>query len=235
MCAELSEEAYYEKERFKRFLFKRVIMHTELEYFNVDGAQAYGIKMPDFTVLVFRGTQPNEWNDIIADIKAWPRDSDTVGHVHSGFKQELDKIYPLIMEWLVDVRATPLIVTGHSLGAAMATIFTSRVHQMGADIQLYNYGSPRVGCRTWAKQFENIPVFRFQNTNDIVCTIPPFGYYSHVGDLYYMSYTGKVHLGTNIFERIGDKIRGRWRALQKRELFSGLYDHMGIRYIKKLK
>jgi predicted lipase len=235
LCAELSEQAYYNADHMRKFLFKRVIMHTDMKLFDVDGAQAYGIKMPDYTMIIFRGTQPEEWSDIVADIKAWPKDSDTVGNVHSGFKGELDKIYLDITRWIGSINDQKFVITGHSLGAAMATLYTARESNRGADVTLYTYGSPRVGDRTWAKQFKDIPTFRFVNTNDIVCTVPPFGYYKHVGNLYYMSYTGKVHLGTNIFERTWDKIRGRFRALQKKELFSGLYDHMGLRYIKKIK
>ena len=233
-CAELSEQCYYGPQKFKEFLFKRVIMHTELKFFDVDGAQAYGIQMPQFTMIVFRGTQPNELSDIIADIKAWPSESDTVGNVHSGFKGELDKIYPDISNWLKNKNKN-LVITGHSLGAAMATLFASRQETKDYDVKLYTFGSPRVGNDEWAEQFANIEAYRFVNNNDIVCTVPPFGYYTHVGELHYMSYTGKIMLGTTWYQRLHDKLRGRVRAWSKRQFFSGIYDHLGMRYIKKIK
>lgn len=235
VCAELSEECYYGPEKFKRYLFERVIMHTELRYFDVDGAQAYGIVMPDFTMIVFRGTQPTEFSDIVADIKAWPSESETIGNVHSGFKGELDKIYPEITRWMGSVKNKKLVITGHSLGAGMATLFATREYQRGANVSLYTFGSPRVGNDEWAEQFANIEAYRFVNNNDIVCTVPPFGYYTHVGELHYMSYTGKIMLGTTWYQRLHDKIRGRFRAWRKRQLFSGIYDHLGMRYIKKIK
>lgn len=235
LCAELSETAYLGPEAFKKFLFKRVIMHTKLKYFDVDGAQAYGIQMPKFTMIVFRGTEPTEFSDIVADIKAWPTDSETKGNVHSGFKGEIDKLYPEILKWLKTIENIDMVITGHSLGAAMATIFTSRMHEQGANVKLYNYGSPRVGDRSWAKQFEEIEAYRFVNNNDIVCTVPPFGYYTHIGKLHYMSYTGKIMQGTTWYQRLHDKVRGRVRAWSKRQFFSGIYDHMGSKYIKKLK
>ena len=233
VCAELSEQSYENESAFKKFLFERVLMHTELKHFDVDGAQAYGIVMPQFIMIVFRGTQPTEFSDIVADIKAWPKESDTVGMVHAGFKGELDKIYPQITRWLRSHRDQKLVITGHSLGAAMATLFAARQYQQGLDVKLYTYGSPRVGNSKFAKQFENIPAYRFVNTNDVVCTVPFL--YTHVGELHYMSYTGKITVGTNWRQRLNDKIRGRIRAWQKRQLFSGIYDHMGSRYIKKLK
>ena len=233
LCAELSEQSYENESAFKKFLFERVIMHTELKHFDVDGAQAYGIVMPQFTMIVFRGTEPTEFSDIVADIKAWPKESETIGMVHAGFKQELDKVYTNITQWLRKVQSKNLVVTGHSLGAAMATLFAAREYQRGANVTLYTYGSPRAGNNEFAKQFENIPTYRFVNTNDVVCTIPFL--YKHVGELHYMSYTGNISTGTNWRQRLHDKIRGRIRAWQKRQLFSGIYDHMGSRYIKKLK
>lgn len=235
MCAELSEECYYGPTKFKKFLFERVIMHTEMRYFDADGAQAYGLRMPDFTMIVFRGTEPTEFSDIIADIKAWPSESDTVGNVHSGFKGELDKIYPEIVGWLKQFDHKKLVVTGHSLGAAMATLFAARQSKLDYDVCLYTFGSPRVGNDEWAEQFANIEAYRFVNNNDIVCTVPPFGYYTHIGELHYMSYTGKIILGTTWYQRLHDKVRGRIRAWSKRQLFSGIYDHLGVRYIKKIK
>lgn len=233
-CAEMCEKAYSGPEQFKDYLFRRVIMHTEMKFFDKDGAQAYGLVMPNFVMVIFRGTEPSELSDIVADIKAWQHDSDTVGEVHAGFKGELDKIGPDISKWIKQFEGTKLIITGHSLGAAMATLFAARVNKRGGDVELYTYGSPRAGDRTWSRQFDEIQAYRFVNTNDIVCTVPPFGFYTHVGDLYYLSYEGNIMHGTTWFQRLRDKIRGRLRAWSKRQLFSGIYDHMGSKYIKKL-
>jgi len=234
-CAELCDKAYVGPEKFKDYLFRRVIMHTELRYFDVDGAQAYGIAMPDFIMVVFRGTEPSELSDIVADIKAWQRDSDTVGEVHAGFQGELDKLYPQITAWISGFPKTKIVSTGHSLGAAMASLFAARMHRTNDNVALYTYGSPRAGDRTWAKQFIDIEAYRFVNTNDVVCTVPPFGFYSHVGKLYYLSYNGTIIEKSNFWIRLKDKIRGRLRAWQKRQLFSGVYDHNIRLYSKKLK
>ena len=234
-CAEMCELAYEGPEKFKDYLFRRVIMHTEMKFFDNEGAQAYGLIMPDFVMIIFRGTQPTELSDIVADIKAWQHDSDTVGEVHAGFKGELDKIGPNITRWLKKHDKKKLVITGHSLGAAMATLFAARVNKRGGDVVLYTYGSPRAGDSTWAEQFSNIEAYRFVNTNDIVCTVPPFGFYTHIGELYYLSYKGDIMHGTTWWARFRDKIRGRVRAWSKRQMFSGVYDHMGTKYIKKLK
>ncbi len=235
VCAEFCEQAYKGPDEFKKFLFKRVIMHTQLKYFDKNGAQAYGIVMPDQVAIIFRGTEPSELSDILADIKAWRSESETVGEVHAGFKGELDKIYPEIAKWLTNHENKKIVISGHSLGAAMATLFAARVHEDNKNLLLFTFGSPRAGNIEWSKQFKNIEAYRFVNTNDIVCTVPPYGFYTHVGELHYMSYKGTILTKTTFWQRLGDKFRGRLRAWQKRQLFSGIYDHMGKRYIKKIK
>ena len=117
----------------------------------------------------------------------------------------------------------------------MATIVTSRLVEEGfTNVVLYTYGSPRVGDREWGKQFDNIEAYRFVNNNDIVCQVPPFGYYSHVGDLHYMTYDMKIKTNMTWFQRFLDKGKGKLKAWSKFQLFDGLYDHLGSKYIKRI-
>lgn len=235
LCAWICEYAYEDKQAMKTYLSANKIKHTNLKFFEQDNAQAYGITMHDYIVIAFRGTEPHQFKDILADIKAWPADAETKGHVHSGFKGELDKLYPNIIKWLgKKITTKKIVITGHSLGAAMATICASRFHQLGADQVLYTYGCPRTGNKEWGKQFDDIEAYRFVNNNDIVCQVPPFGYYSHIGELYYMSYTNRISNKMNWWQRFGDKVRGRCKAWSKFEFFDSLYDHLGAHYIKKI-
>ena len=41
------------------------------------------------------------------------------GLVHLGFEQPLLSVYPWIQDWLARSSPTPLLLTGHSLGAAV--------------------------------------------------------------------------------------------------------------------
>jgi len=116
----------------------------------------------------------------------------------------------------------------------MATICTSRFHALGANQVLYTYGCPRTGNKEWGEQFKDIEAYRFVNNNDIVPQVPPFGYYHHVGELYYMSYTNKISNNMSYFQRLKDKISGRCRAWSKFQFFDNLYDHLGAHYIKKI-
>ena len=99
----------------------------ENKFFEKEGAQAYGIEKNNVVFLAFRGTEPSEASDLMADAKAWHRKSQYGGSVHAGFRGEIDKIWPEIEEWLAKHTGNQIYVTGHSLGAAMSTLATSRL------------------------------------------------------------------------------------------------------------
>jgi alpha/beta superfamily hydrolase len=94
--------------------------------------------------------------------------------------------------------------TGHSLGAALATLAANRY---GKTQGLYTFGSPRVGDVDFADDF-HISAYRFVNNNDIVAKVPPPIRYKHVGDLKYIDSSGLVHEDASRRERITDSIRG---------------------------
>ena len=101
---------------------------TTVEFYNASGAQAYRFMNKDDLVIACRGTQPTEWNDIKADLRAFPVLAETVSRVHKGFKKEVDELWPMVCED-IDRKANlkkDLWFCGHSLGAAMATIMASR-------------------------------------------------------------------------------------------------------------
>ena len=62
---------------------------TEVEFYNKDGAQAYRFMNDTDIVIACRGTQPTQFNDIAADLKAMPVVAETVSRVHRGFKAEV--------------------------------------------------------------------------------------------------------------------------------------------------
>ena len=88
LFAELSDVAYY-AEQVSRPLFEEIGLHAST-YFEREGAQAYIVSNEHDTVAICRGTEPNEWNDIKADVNAWSVLAESVGRVHRGFKEEVD-------------------------------------------------------------------------------------------------------------------------------------------------
>ena len=53
-------------------------------------------------VVVCRGTEPNDWNDIRADLDLATVMAETVGRVHRGFKREVDDLWPRLEQALVN-------------------------------------------------------------------------------------------------------------------------------------
>ena len=135
LFAKLAKIAYYKEKKAASQAKK--LGFTTTEFYNRDGAQAYRFMNTKDIVIACRGTEPTEWNDIAADLKAIPVMAETVSRVHQGFKEEVDELWPMVLEDLqrtVNQEKT-IWFCGHSLGAAMATIMASRCH-LYPDIKL---------------------------------------------------------------------------------------------------
>jgi hypothetical protein len=72
-----------------------------------------------------------------------------------------------------------LLVTGHSLGAGVATLGMFHLQRKGYNVvQSYNFESPRVGNQAWSAAFQiafgrDVPVFRVTHSTDVVVRVPP--------------------------------------------------------------
>ena len=210
---------------------------TTTEFYQKDGAQAYRFMNKDDLVIACRGTEPTEWNDISADLKAIPVMAETVSRVHKGFKKEVDDLWPMVCEDINRKVNTKkhLWFCGHSLGAAMATIMSSRcLHdaELNDPIELYTYGSPRVGWRGYVKSL-GITHHRWKNNNDIVTSVPLWlmGYVHH-GTEHYVNAYGNYRKPT-AWQLVKDKFRGMCMGLKKGKI-DNFGDHSMSEYIKHI-
>lgn len=210
---------------------------TEIEFYNKAGAQAYRFQNKTDMVIACRGTQPSEFNDIKADLKAAPVIAETVGRVHRGFKSEVDELWPMVKEDLLDKDNSHVTVwfTGHSLGAAMTTIMASRCEddpEMPNIEEIYTYGSPRVGWRKYVKSLA-CKHHRWVNNNDIVTRVPlaVMGYVHH-GHEHYMNAYG-LERKLNTWQRIKDRWRGMWMGIKSGSI-DNFSDHSMVNYIANL-
>lgn len=203
---------------------------TIVEFFDIDNAQAYLLKNSDgIHVLSFRGTEVTEPSDVIADLKSGKNIEAIGGKIHVGFKGEINKLWPAIEKAVANI--DKLYVTGHSLGAAMATIAAGRMQSKV--IALVTFGSPRVGNKEYVACLA-FPHYRVQNNCDAVTKVP-FGLmgFAHHGTHKYLNYHGAFRDLTP-WQRVKDMVRSRARAYAKGQKFLGVYDHMMANYIIKL-
>lgn len=154
-------------------------------------AQAIGATSLDreVTILAFRGTQADKPKDLVTDLLAWRTGLPGGGKVHTGFWKAYCSLRDEVGTWIGEVRPKRLIVTGHSLGAAMATLMAAEHRQA----ELVTFGCPLVGDRQFADRFGR-DALRYVDCADIVASVPyRFMGYVHFGKLRYIDRHGAVH------------------------------------------
>jgi len=208
----------------------KALGYNIIKFFDIDGAQAYLLTNGTITVLSFRGTEVTEKSDVLADLKAGKNLEACGGKVHVGFKGEINKLWPSISAALADNPGN-LYVTGHSLGAAMATIAASRMQDRVT--ALITFGSPRVGNAEFVKSV-TVEHYRVQNNCDDVTKVPfMLMGFDHHGTHKYMNFHGEFRDLTP-WQQVKDMARSRLKARAKGQKYIGVFDHMMTNYIAKL-
>jgi triacylglycerol lipase len=172
------------------------------------GTQGYFASNDQFSILSFRGTEADDPLDSLADLdillvdehdfRPAPEEAHLgLRHlslieelitprclVHQGFQRALNQIWNNVHGIVSTYRRShpggELCFTGHSLGAALATLAFSRFRD--PNISLYSFGCPRVGNSAFSERVPAIGdrVLRFVNLNDPVAHVPiADGAYQH--------------------------------------------------------
>jgi triacylglycerol lipase len=236
LFARLSNLVYKDPKEAKSILNK--MGYTYVFYQN-DGSQTYVIEDEKDIIVVCRGTEVKEWNDIKADLSISLVPSRYgIGKVHRGFRAYTDKIWEPVKDHIKKTKNKDLWITGHSLGAAMATLMARRC-VLDISIQvpkaLFTYGSPRVGNRLYIDEFNtHITHHRWVNDGDIVTKIPFAPFYYHSGIMHHISSNGNVTV--NYDRKIS------WARILSlllphgifKLLFGDVKDHSSELYVKQL-
>jgi triacylglycerol lipase len=169
-----------------------------------------------FAVLAFRGTDRDDPRNARSDANTLPLSRD--GYiVHTGFWEALEQVWrqevePLLAGFLQAHAGAPIYFTGHSLGAALATIAVAR--SSVPNCALYTIGSPRVGDDRFARRVleKTNRVFRFVNCQDVVTQVPPevplASYFRHVGQELYIDRKGAIHEHPSELLKGADVVQG---------------------------
>ncbi|CAM9188112.1 unnamed protein product [Discosporangium mesarthrocarpum] len=201
--------------------------------------QSFVVSHGDYILVTFRGSLGDaDWvtnNDLFAM-------ETQHGRVHRGQYEAVEtvwgKMVPAIKELQAENPDIPIFVCGHSLGAALATIATSRlVLDEGITVRaVYPVGGPRVFHEDYASRFDAVfknRHFRLVNNNDIVPRFPfdmeavslSLFSFRHAGIEIYINRSGNI--GTR---GLWDSIAGRFQALLGGEISDGTADHYPINY-----
>lgn len=154
----------------------------QVETFSEQGTQGFlctrSFPVPDrgnktVAYLAFRGTEPRSFRDIRTDVRARLNPvvvGDQTIEFHTGYHEEVVRVFPRIDPYLKRTPHQQLIVTGHSLGGALAIVFT-RLHAASVNGACYTFGAPPVGAIEVQEGLKT-PVYEIANELDIVPNLP---------------------------------------------------------------
>lgn len=153
-----------------------------LGYFRGDGTETQGFLTHNDKVLIvsIRGTQ--EFKDFLTDANALQvpiKEYTYKAYAHKGFHSAYAAIRPFIESYLDRFHTDQkIIVVGHSLGGAIATLTAEWIRQQtkytlvdNKKVILYTYGSPRVGDLNFVANAQ-ITHYRMVSENDPIPSVP---------------------------------------------------------------
>lgn len=158
---------------------------TDVSTLNFGSSLGYVAMIGDAAVIMFRGTNPPEIQDWLANINTKSYESED-GNVHAGFWASYEALHDQLIEVLRQKQPKRIWVTGHSLGGALAVVCSYRLMtDEGKEIAgVMTFGQPRVGSPEFCKHMDlelRGRMVHFVNENDLVPRIPPS--FEHFGSL----------------------------------------------------
>jgi triacylglycerol lipase len=213
-CALLSQEVYKDFSQSPQFSGFPGITPELIEKTDTDTQCAIlSDTTGDSIYIVFRGSEKRQdWNTnlnfkrvelefeqeviqkeiVQPQEKVYPYEgkSSSGAKMHQGFVSAYFSVREKVHDYLKSQSTSNLIVTGHSLGGALATLCAVDVQYNFGErygITIYTFGAPRVGNDGFRQSFNRrVPnSYRYVNGMDIVPALPrPWQGYRHVDQEY---------------------------------------------------
>jgi hypothetical protein len=188
--------------------------------------------------IFIRGTANRQ--NALADMAVVKRRNAKLGiNLHRGFEDMAMAVYGEIVPRLRP--GYELVIFGHSLGAAEATILGMLLRADGWRMaRVYASGSPRLTDAAGAAAFRSLPLIRIVNEGDPVPLLPPRTLispadpYVHIGD-------AVVLLDGPYYCVLGEQARSEplavdfWRSLKTNTLVSDVKEHFIASYIERIR
>jgi len=127
-------------------------------------------KIAGHTILAVEGTK--ETTDWVTNLKFLIKRDDC----HRGFKNNANRtLAQLVVAYEGLNPERKLVIAGHSLGGATATLIADLLWESGnTNVALVTAGSPRPGGRRLRRRLKDLEHHRFVHGNDIVPGTPPW-------------------------------------------------------------
>jgi triacylglycerol lipase len=188
-----------------------------------------------FRIVAFRGS--HNLVNWVTNLDSILTDCATGGRVHEGFQKALDTVWERL-EGLLAAGRGSLFFTGHSRGAALATLAAAR---HGQPSQLYTYGSPFVGDEAFVSGLGNVSRYQVINHRDVVTASPPWTGFRRTGRVHYISHDGTILVDPTDEEIAADRLKqDRWKVLRRyaqlhfTDAPAPFADHAPINYVAHL-
>ena len=167
---------------------------SSCEFIASGGTECFVAIDEEVVLIGFRGTK--EIRDWLVNLTLVGTTTE-YGRVHRGFLGAFEVVRPMLNVALSEVPGIPVVLTGHSLGGALATIAAAEWEQAVPIRCIYTYGQPAVGKGKFLSFMSGTfqdRLFRFVNDDDVVPRLPPT--YAHVGQLFHFHSNGQLSTNT---------------------------------------
>lgn len=154
-------------------------------------AQGFVASSREVVLVSFRGTEST--SDWLSNLQVVPQSVAGLGRVHGGFWGQFAALQAELETRLAERQGVPLVITGHSLGGAIALLAAAIWAGQRPVHALYTYGQPAVAQGEASAAIGGALAGRYHrlvNDADIVPRVPPG--YRHSGHLLQFDNQGKV-------------------------------------------
>jgi endonuclease G, mitochondrial len=183
------------------------------EFVESGSTQSFFASTEAFHLIAFRGTE--ELADWLTDLRILGTQR-PYGTIHRGFLHGFRQIESQLLDLVGSGPVRPLILTGHSLGGALAVIAAAEWHGLLPIESIFTFGQPAVGKNRFVgfmtEAYGNRHI-RVVNDDDIVPKVPPT--YVHTGKL--------IHLGRGRFTEsiaLGNRVESSREAIDEPQTMS---------------